>query len=98
MISKILTELSSRYLTKELKDIKGVTPYNSKANFILFNTEVEEKSIYERLKKRGIEIRFLKNLRVLGDSLRVTVGTNEENSKFLSNLKEISYSRKEVAK
>ncbi len=82
----------------ELKDIKGVTPYSSKANFILFNTGIEEKSVYKRLKKRGIKIRFLKNLRILGDSLRVTVGSKEENSKFLSNLKEILSPRKEVAK
>ncbi|MGM0410308.1 MAG: histidinol-phosphate transaminase [Bacillota bacterium] len=85
-------------LYKELKDIKGVTPYSSKANFILFNTELEEKSVYEKLKKKGIEIRFLENLRVLGDSLRVTVGSEDENSKFLLNLREILYSKKEVAK
>ena len=85
-------------LFRELKNIRGVTPYSSKANFILFNTDSEEKIIYEKLKKRGIEIRFLENLRILGDSLRVTVGTEEENNKFLLNLKDILFSRKEVAK
>lgn len=73
----------------ELDDITGVTPYKSEANFILFNTEVPEKEVFFALADRGIQIRFLEDLEILGDSLRVTVGTERQNQKFINNLKDI---------
>ncbi|MGM0436741.1 MAG: histidinol-phosphate transaminase [Bacillota bacterium] len=74
---------------KQLSETDKVRPYKSEANFILFNTEVPEKEVYFALADRGIQIRFLENLEILGDSLRVTVGTEIQNEKFIYNLKEI---------
>ena len=74
---------------RQLVDMKGVIPYKSEANFVLFNTEKPEKEIYLALANRGIQIRFLEELEILGDSLRVTVGTEKQNEKFICNFKEI---------
>ncbi len=76
-------------LYSELETCSGVTPYPSRANFILFNTTVSEKRIYEVLLDKGIKIRYLPGLPVVGNSLRVTVGRKEENSVFLAKLKEV---------
>ena len=76
-------------LYNELKNMNGIKPYKSQANFILFNAEKTEKEIYLGLSAKKVNIRFLENLALLGDSLRVTVGTERENERFLSNLKMI---------
>ena len=76
-------------LFAKLKDLKGVTPYPSLANFITFNTEKNEKEIYERLKAAGIKIRYFSNLSLCGDTLRVTVGKEKENIMFIENLTKI---------
>jgi len=76
-------------LYRELETCSGVTPYPSRANFILFNTTVSEKRIYEVLLDKGIKIRYLPGLPVVGNSLRVTVGREEENNEFLAKLKEV---------
>lgn len=73
----------------ELVEMIGVKPYKSEANFILFNTEKPEKEIYLELENRGIQIRFLEGLEILGDSLRVTVGTEKQNERFICNFREI---------
>ena len=83
-------------LYSNLKKIEGIKAYRSKANFILFNTELPEKEIYLNLSTAGIKIRYLENLTLLGDSLRVTVGTEAENKNFIDNLKEVIDKRKEV--
>ena len=80
---------SREKIYKQLSEIAKVKPYKSEANFILFNTEVPEKEIYFALAESGIKIRFLEDLEILGDSLRVTVGTEKQNEMFISNLREI---------
>ena len=76
-------------LYKKMKSIEGVTPYPSEANFISFKTRYPEKDVFTRLKSSGISIRFLSNLPVCGDLLRVTVGTKEENQNFIDALGKI---------
>jgi histidinol-phosphate aminotransferase len=66
----------------------GVRTYSSEANFILFRV-ANATQIFEGLKRRGV---LIKNLNgghpALADCLRVTVGTPDENKRFVTALKE----------
>lgn len=73
-------------LYRELTKIKKLKVYPSEANFILFKTK-KSKKICRELAKKGILIKDLSP--ALKDSLRVTVGTRNENDEFLSELKNI---------
>jgi histidinol-phosphate aminotransferase len=74
-------------LHDELNRTAGTTPYPSEANFILFRTVAADR-VSEGLRQRGI---LLKNLHgshpLLDQCLRVTVGTPEENDRFLAALR-----------
>jgi histidinol-phosphate aminotransferase len=75
-------------LHDELDRTTGTTPYPSKANFILFRT-VAANRVFDGLTQRGI---LLKNLHgshpLLDQCLRVTVGTPQENDRFLAALRD----------
>jgi histidinol-phosphate aminotransferase len=75
-------------LLAALDAIGGVRAYPSEANFILFRL-AKATQIFEGLKERGV---LIKNLNgghpALADCLRVTVGTLEENEKFIVALHE----------
>ncbi len=86
-IDKIIDE--RRHMQEALQDITGVTPFHSDANFILFRTLCESRTIFDELAKRGILVRDLSAHPRLKNCLRVTVGTSEENSQFLKELKAI---------
>jgi histidinol-phosphate aminotransferase len=73
-------------LFNEMRKIKGIKPYPSEANFILFKTENPDR-IYQGLLKKGVLIRNMKG--VVDGCLRVTVGKPGENSIFLNALKDI---------
>ena len=73
----------------ELNQIEGLCAYPSAANFILFSTpDQQADTIFNGLKEQGI---LIKNLNpqggLLKNCLRVTIGTHEENTAFLSALK-----------
>jgi histidinol-phosphate aminotransferase len=72
-----------------LQSLSGLKVYSSDTNFILFRVEhVAAQSVFEALKASGI---LIKNLSAspepLKNTLRVTVGTSEENAAFLSALR-----------
>jgi len=71
-----------------LNAIVGVRTYSSEANFILFRV-AKATQVFEGLKQRGV---LIKNLNgghpALTDCLRVTVGTPQENERFIAALKE----------
>ena len=79
-------------LMQDLEAIKGIRPFPSRANFILFRVTVtggkNATEVFESLKTQGV---LIKNLSAAGDllqdCLRVTVGRPEENEAFLSALK-----------
>jgi histidinol-phosphate aminotransferase len=72
----------------ELRSMSGVQPYPSDANFILFRARGATR-IFEGLKRRGILIKNLHGSHpALAECLRVTVGTPDENSRFLDCLKQ----------
>ena len=66
-------------LLNELWKIRGIKPYPSEANFILFRTENFDK-IYYRLLKRGVLERNMRG--TVNGCLRVTVGTKKRKQYF----------------
>ena len=78
-------------LTQRLAAITAVTPWPSDANFILFRVAGHDATeVYQSLKDRAI---LIKNLNAthpaLHQCLRVTVGTAEENTAFITALADI---------
>jgi histidinol-phosphate aminotransferase len=75
-------------LYQQLSEIAGVQVYPSEANFLLFRV-ANAKAVFDGLKQRGV---LIKNLNgghpMLKECLRVTVGTPEENMKFIAALQE----------
>jgi histidinol-phosphate aminotransferase len=73
-------------LLQALRQTARVTAYPSDANFILFRIS-QAKRVFEGLKRRGVLIKSLDGSHpLLKDCLRVTVGTPDENTAFLSAL------------
>ncbi|MEW6601971.1 MAG: aminotransferase class I/II-fold pyridoxal phosphate-dependent enzyme, partial [Nitrospirota bacterium] len=73
-------------LFKGLRQIEGVTPYPSDANFIFFRVK-DADEVYGQLLAKGVLVRNL-NSAVKG-CLRVTVGTPAENAAFLKVLRQV---------
>lgn len=74
-------------LQAQLASIPGVEAYPSSANFILFRVP-EPQGVFQGLKERGVLIKNLDDSHpMLAGCLRVTVGTPEENERFLRALK-----------
>jgi len=75
-------------LYQQLNEIAAVKVYTSEANFLLFRV-ANAAAIFNGLKQRGV---LIKNLNgghpMLKDCLRVTVGTPDENERFMVALKE----------
>ncbi|KMP11976.1 histidinol-phosphate aminotransferase [Candidatus Nitromaritima sp. SCGC AAA799-C22] len=71
-------------LMQELEKIGSITVYPSDSNFILFRTEQPAGEIFQHLMDNGILVRNLSSHPRLANCLRVTVGTREENDRFLS--------------
>ena len=74
------------WLYQQLNDIPALQVFPSDANFLLFRV-ADAHTVFNGLKRRGV---LVKNLdgghRMLKDCLRVTVGTRDENEKFLTAL------------
>jgi histidinol-phosphate aminotransferase len=73
-------------LLAEMEKIKGIRPFPSEANFILFSVNDPDK-VYDSLLKRGILVRNITD--AVRGCLRVTVGRPEENTAFLRALRKI---------
>ncbi|MBI5438321.1 MAG: histidinol-phosphate transaminase [Nitrosomonadales bacterium] len=75
-------------LYRQLGGIAAVRVYPSEANFLLFRA-ANATEVFDGLKRRGV---LIKNLHgghpMLADCLRVTVGTPEENERFIVALQE----------
>jgi histidinol-phosphate aminotransferase len=72
-------------IAERLEGMAGVTPYPSKANFILFQVE-SPAAVFSGLVERGVLIRDMTGYPMLGKALRVSVGAPEENDQFLKAL------------
>ncbi len=75
-------------LYRQLSQITSVNAYASEANFLLFRV-ASAAQIFNGLKQRGVLIKNLNGTHpMLKDCLRVTVGTPDENERFMIALKE----------
>ncbi len=73
-------------LFARLTGLSGVQAFPSEANFILFRTAKAD-AVFAALKARGVLIKNLHGSHpMLADCLRVTVGTPEENDRFVDAL------------
>ncbi len=75
-------------LINALNDINGVKAFDSRANFVLFNTKKPYEDVYLNMLKRGLIIKKLGKLLAYENCLRVTVGLPEMNAKLLNLLRE----------
>jgi histidinol-phosphate aminotransferase len=82
-IKSIISERGK--LFNELSKIKGIRPYPSEANFILFRVN-DPDTVYNNLLGMGVLVRNMKG--IIDGCLRVTVGTPQENRLFLKALKD----------
>ena len=83
--AEIRTERSR--VAAELKAMPGVAAFPSDANFILFRVPDADRT-FEGLKQKGVLIKNLSRAHsMLANCLRVTVGTPQENTQFLTSLK-----------
>lgn len=71
-------------LMRKLISMKGVSPYPSEANFILFGVGNPD-LVFQKLLESGVLVRNLSS--VIKNSLRVTIGTPSENNYFIKSLK-----------
>lgn len=75
-------------MLEELAAIPGVEPYPSDSNYILFKV-AQAGQVWQQLFDQGILIRDFSKARYLEGSLRVSVGTPQENDQFLAALRQI---------
>ena len=76
------------FLTEQLRDLGFEVP-QSQANFVLARSKNSQAGeIFDKLKELKIYVRYFE-MPGLDDKLRITVGTDEQNNKLISALKEI---------
>lgn len=85
-----IIETERTYLTRELNSLSFVSRvYPSDANFILFRVDDAGKR-YSELLEQGIVVRNRSSLYGCENTLRVTIGTPEENLKLINALKQLN--------
>jgi histidinol-phosphate aminotransferase len=76
------------FLVRELASTKGVRPYDSKANFVLFKVEaMGSEELVERLEAMGFYVRERNAKPLLENCIRVTVGPRRVNELFIEALR-----------
>ncbi|MCW4046411.1 MAG: histidinol-phosphate transaminase [Candidatus Bathyarchaeota archaeon] len=75
-------------LINRLNEIRGVEAFDSRTNFVLFNTAKPYEDVYVNMLKRGLILKKLGKLLMYENCLRATVGLPEMNAKLLNALNE----------
>ncbi len=79
-----------QYVYERLKNIRGIKPFKSEANFILIKSlNGKGNIIYRELLKRGIIIRTCESFGLNVNYLRVTIGKRYDMELFIKTLEEI---------
>lgn len=86
-ISLILKERDRVF--DKLREITGVNPLPTTANFILCRLALEPKFVFEKLKENNLLVRDVSAMPALKDCLRFSIGTPEENDRLLAAMREI---------
>ena len=85
--SRAMTFAGKEYLYKAL-DERGVTYYPTQSNFLCLTFRTRASVLFSEYAARGIVIRDLNSFG-LPDSIRYTIGTEENNSRFIAILDEL---------
>ena len=72
-----------------LRDLPGIQPYPSHANFVLFEAERPVADIFHGLIALGVLIRDVSRYPMLDRHMRVTIGLPKENDAFLNALRAV---------
>jgi histidinol-phosphate aminotransferase len=72
-----------------MKTIPGIHPRPTDANFIFFHCDFDADRVYTKLMERGILIKNFNTPGTMRNFMRVTVGTREENGRFIEVLQDI---------
>jgi histidinol-phosphate aminotransferase len=84
-------EEEKRYFYRELQDL-GLDYVRSQANFVLIDTGLDARQVFQALLRRGVIVRAATSYN-LPAHIRVTVGRHEENERFFAALREAIDSR-----
>ncbi len=89
IVSNIIHEREKVY--KQLQELKGVIPYKSYTNFIMFHLEgMDAAEIQQRLlKEKGILVRNMSAMPKCDNCLRMSITTAKNNAEFLRVLEDI---------
>ena len=89
LLDRLKTLNAERHkMYKALRDMPLDSLYPTASNFIYFETGKGE-AIYEAMKENGILIKFFKGNEAMPVSIRLSIGTPEENRKVLEILKKV---------
>ncbi len=82
-------QLDRNSLIEDLRDLDFIVP-DSQANFILATRSKKPctEDLYKSLKKKGVLVRYFSHTR-LKDSLRITIGTPQQNDRLIAELKKL---------
>ncbi|MCD6432337.1 aminotransferase class I/II-fold pyridoxal phosphate-dependent enzyme, partial [Candidatus Bathyarchaeota archaeon] len=89
-INKIILE--REWLFKKLKEVNGVKPFPSDANFILLKitkSGLNSSYVKDKLREKGVLVKDRGMMPLLDNCLRVSVGTRKMNGNFIEKLKEV---------
>jgi histidinol-phosphate aminotransferase len=86
-IEKIINERER--LFEGLKQIPGVEPVESTANFMIARTSVGPREVFEELHRRDILVRDVSRYPMLNEYFRISVGSESENDQLLAALREV---------
>ena len=70
-------------LGDELKRVPGIKVFPTEANFFLIEVPCSPRAVFDSLYEKGILVRDVSTYPMLSRCLRVSVGTPEENDRFL---------------
>lgn len=76
-------------LIRKLHSVDGLEVFDSKANFVTFKPKMDADRVYKGLLNKGIAVKNLGTLPVIGHCLRVTVGLPSMNVRFLNALRQV---------
>jgi histidinol-phosphate aminotransferase len=91
VVEKAVKELKSERgkLIKSLNEINGIEAFDSKTNFVLYNSVKPSEDVYQTLLKQGIVIKKLGKILQFKNCLRTTVGLPQMDAKLLEALRKI---------
>ena len=81
--------LERQRLFVALNAIDGLTPVNSRANFMVVRSKRDPKQVFEELLDRDILVRDVSSYPMLSEYFRVCVGTPRENDQLIAALRQI---------